>query len=293
MTGVSLPVRRIISIFKLIRIHNAILAGVGIWMGWYLAGPGMDETKIYLASIAGALVCGAGNAVNDFFDIDSDRINHPLRPLPAGEIPPYIAILVGIIYNAAAVVLALLVNVKVTGVVLFAILLLFIYNIKLKRIPFWGNFAVALLGGLTFMTGALVLENFPLWRLPGPLVPAVFAFLFHFGRELVKDVEDFHGDNQAEFRTLASLIPRWSVHLIIALLFTALIALTIIPMVNHWYLKSFNYIVIFFVDLPLLGLIVYLFADGKHSRYKIASNILKVLMLAGLIAFFAGKDAIF
>jgi len=280
----------IVPLLKLIRIHNCILAGVGVWMGWYLAGDAIFTTRIYLSSIAAALVCGAGNAVNDFIDIKIDLVNHPSRPLPAGEIPSYVAILIGIVFNSVAVIMALFVNWKVLTVVIFAIVLLFLYNTILKRLPLWGNISVSLLGGLTFITGALVFDDNRLFILPGPAVPAVFAFLFHFGRELVKDIEDFQGDNQAKYRTLPSIIPRWSIHLIISFLFLALIALTAFPIIYHWYNPAFNYIVIFLVDLPLLALIIYLFVNGRPGRYKVTSNLLKVLMLVGLIAFYLGKN---
>lgn len=281
---------KFVPILRLIRIHNCILAGVGVWMGWYLAGDAVFTTRIYLSSIAAALVCGAGNAINDFLDIKIDLVNHPSRPLPAGELPSYAAILIGVVFNAAAIILAILVNWKVLLVVIFAIILLFFYNIALKRLPLLGNISVSLLGGLTFITGALVFDDNRLFYLPGPVVPAVFAFLFHFGRELVKDLEDFHGDNQAEFRTLPTIIPRWSVHLIISILFIALIILTALPIFWNWYGRVFDYIVVFLVDLPLLGLIIYLFASVRPGRYKVTSELLKALMLAGLIAFYLGKN---
>jgi geranylgeranylglycerol-phosphate geranylgeranyltransferase len=283
-------VSKIVPILKLIRIHNCLLAGVGVWMGWYLAGDAIFTTRIYLSSIAAALVCGAGNAVNDFLDINIDLINHPSRPLPAGELPSYSAVLIGIVFNLAAIILAFFVNWRVFLVVIFAVLLLFLYNTILKRLPLWGNISVSLLGGLTFITGALVFNDNRLFYLPGPAVPAVFAFLFHFGRELVKDLEDFHGDNQADFRTLPTIIPRWSVHLIISILFIALIILTAFPVFYNWYGLIFNYIVVFLVDLPLLILILYLFISGRPGRYKVTSELLKVLMLVGLIAFYLGKN---
>ncbi len=281
---------KIVPIIRLIRIHNCLLAAVGVWMGWYLAGDAIFTTRIYLSSIAAALVCGAGNAINDFIDIKTDLINHPTRPLPAGEIPAYSAILIGIIFNLTAVILAILVNWRVFGIVIFAIVLLFIYNTVLKRLPLLGNISVSLLGGLTFITGALVFNDNRLFYLPGPMVPAVFAFLFHFGRELVKDLQDFDGDSESHFRTLPTVIPRWLVHMIISILFIALIILTAFPIVHNWYGPIFNYIVIFLVDLPLLALILYLFISDRSRRYKVTSELLKALMLVGLIAFYLGKN---
>ena len=72
-----------LALFRLIRVHNALMAGVGVWLGGFLAGMEGGEWRLILASISATLVCGAGNAFNDFKDIEVDRINHPRRPLPA------------------------------------------------------------------------------------------------------------------------------------------------------------------------------------------------------------------
>ncbi len=285
-----LAVFGIIPILRLIRIHNCLIAGVGVWMGWYLAGDVYYEINIYLAALAAAFVCGAGNAFNDLVDIETDRINHPTRPLPNMELPPYIAVLLAIVLNITAIILAAVVNWKVLIVVIFAETLLLAYNVTLKKLPLWGNISVSLLGALTFISGSLIRENPDLLSLPGPMVPAVFAFLFHFGRELVKDVQDQKWDSAASFRTLPSIIHRWLVHIIIGFLFFGVILLTLIPISNNWYASHFNDIVIYLVDLPLALLTIYLFAGKRPERYKVTSNILKVLMLAGLIAFYLGKN---
>ena len=60
------------------------MAGVGVWLGGYLSGLEGGEIRLLLASIAAALVCGAGNALNDYLDIEVDRVNHPGRVLPSG-----------------------------------------------------------------------------------------------------------------------------------------------------------------------------------------------------------------
>lgn len=38
-------------------------------------------------AVAGPLVCGASQAVNDWYDRHVDAINEPGRPIPSGQIP--------------------------------------------------------------------------------------------------------------------------------------------------------------------------------------------------------------
>ncbi len=283
--------RRLFHLLKLIRLHNCLLAGIGVWLGGYLTAAYIHNYHLTLAALAAALVCGAGNAVNDFLDIEADKINHPSRPLPRGDLPLYLAILIAATFNIAALVLAALVNGAVLGVVFFAIILLLAYNFSLKKMPLWGNLAVSLLGGLTFLTGALVYGYAEISALPGPLVPAIFAFLFHFGRELIKDIQDSRGDIRVNLRTLPIIAKRRNIIALVTLVYLLLICLTFIPMWSRWYNMKFNLIVIFLVDWPLLGSVFYLLLSSRAGRFRVVSSILKVLMLLGIIAFFLGKKA--
>lgn len=281
--------RRLFFLLKLIRLHNCLLAGIGVWLGGYLTAAYIHDYKLTLAALAAALVCGAGNAVNDFLDIEADKINHPLRPLPRGDLPLYIAILIAAAFNIAALVLAALINWAVLGVVFIAIIVLLAYNFSLKKMPLWGNLAVSVLGGLTFLAGALVYGHTEILALPGPLVPAIFAFLFHFGRELIKDIQDRRGDSRANFRTLPMIAKRRNIIALITLVYLLLICLTFVPMWSRWYNMTFNLMVIFLVDWPLLGSVFYLLLSSQVRRFRIVSGILKILMILGIIAFFLGK----
>jgi len=283
-------VQVIYSLLKLIRVHNCLLAGVGVWMGWYLTGHNTGKTEALIASLAAALVCGAGNAFNDYIDIEIDRVNHPTRPLPRGDIPPYLAVLTMLVFDIIAVGLSIMVNAAVLLVVIGAVVLLLVYNLNLKKQPLSGNVAVSLLGAATFMVGGLAVNTSNIGMLPGPLVPAVFAFLFHFGRELVKDTADCEGDRRAGFKTLAAMVSQNVMLALIAAVYLILIFLTYIPVYYDWFRPVFNYIVMVGVDLPLLISVLYLLISRNRDRFKNASNILKVLMLIGLIAFLLGRN---
>lgn len=266
------------------------MAGVGVWLGGYLSDISGGNIKIYLASLAAALVCGAGNALNDYLDIEADRLNHPKRPLPKGELPPYLAILTAMVFSVIAVVMASMVNWKVLTVVILSLFLLAAYNFKLKRLPLWGNIAIALLSGATFIVGGFVPSGGPLPMFPNPGVPAVFAFLFHLGREWVKDIADFEGDKRADFRTLPSVMTHDSVLALTSVLYAILIILTIVPMYYGWFRAAYGYIAILLVDFPLAVLIAYLWLTKDKNRFGKGASCLKILMVCGLLAFLFGKN---
>ncbi len=265
------------------------MAGLGVWLGGFLAGIGQYEVELILASIAAALVSGAGNAINDFADIESDKINHPNRPLARGDLPSYSAILIGIVFNIFALILAAFVNVEVLILVIIAQIVLVIYNFGLKRTPVIGNIIVSLLGALTLITGGLAAGMENVFQTPGPIIPAAFAFLIHLGRELIKDFADMEGDRIANYKTLPAILPVPVVLLFVTILFLILIFLTFIPRYYGWYNPAYIYLAVFAVDLPLTVLIFWLWISQNPGRFKIAGSLIKLFMLFGLAAFFFGK----
>ncbi len=264
------------------------MAAIGVWVGWYLAGSG-EWRYAYLASLAVALVCGAGNALNDFLDIDNDRINHPHRPLPQDELNPASALIVFVLFNFIAILLGLMVNAAVTVTIIAGILLLVIYNLLLKRLLFWGNLAVSLLGGATFLVGGLSVSSASLTMIPRPLVPAAFAFLFHLGREILKDTADLEGDRLKGYRTLPSILSPQQARALVALIFGLLILLSMIPVFLQWYRPAYNILTIGLVDIPLIILIIRIFVVKDVDRLNVITGLLKFLMIFGLLAFILGK----
>jgi len=281
--------RTALALLRLIRVHNALLAGVGVWLGGYLAGLTGDEWRLILASISSALVCGAGNAFNDFKDIEVDRVNHPHRPLVAGELQPYQAVLAASILNVAGLIVAGVVGSVFLLLVFVSVSLLFVYNFSLKKKPLWGNLAVAFLGGLTFLAGGIVKAPAAVVEFPGPMVVAGYAFLFHFGRELVKDVADSPGDGNATYRTLPMLISTRAIIGLIMAIYVVLIVGAVLPIFWSWYRPAYAYLVIFGVSLPLAVMLVYLSGSTSERRFARVARALKVLMVVGLLAFYLGR----
>ena len=276
----------IINTFRLIRILNCLLAMAGVLIGARLTP---DSTGYYgpaMASAAAFLACAAGNAVNDIIDRQPDRINHPDRVLVRRALSIRFAIGLAVILNLAAVLLAISVNLAVTIAVAAAIVLLFAYNYGLKRIPLLGNLTVALLGGLTFITGGLALAGANVLALPGPLIPAAFAVLLHLMRELVKDIEDIEGDRESRITTLPQLIGvRPTLYLVVALYF-ALVVLTLAPVLTEWYSLWYELIAIYLIDLPLAGVFIFVLVAADKRRFTICSAALKAGMALGILALF-------
>ncbi|MEW5923889.1 MAG: geranylgeranylglycerol-phosphate geranylgeranyltransferase [Candidatus Zixiibacteriota bacterium] len=283
-------VQKLISILRLIRFHNCLLAGAAVWAGAYMTLIPNEEFKLYLASLAIALSCGAGNAFNDYRDLEADRVNHAKRPLPSGRLLPYIALLTTGVMALFSVVIAIFVSPVFLCAVLALNLLLIFYSMSLKAVPFLGNLAVAAAGASPFIIGAIPSGKAALMMFPGVWIPALFAFLFHLGREIVKDCSDLGGDARGNKKSVPSQFSvKVTLGLVTAIL-GLLVILTIVPIYFKWYNSIFGFIAVLLVDIPLVLATSYLWISKRERKFALVGSFYKLLMLLGLIAFIAGKN---
>jgi len=277
-------VSQIVETLKLIRSVNCLLAAVGVWIGAYLTWFHPVYFGPIVAGLAAFLVCAAGNVVNDLCDVGIDRISHPNRVLVRGGLSVQFARNLAIGLNAAAVILAVAVSWQVTAVAVFTIALLLAYNLRLKRTPLAGNATVALLAGLTFMTGGIAVDPVSAFRLPGPLIPCTFAFFFHLVREIIKDIQDIEGDRGHGINTLPQAVGVSRSLQLALLLFLVLVLLTLVPIARGWFGRSYEILTVYVVDLPLLALLIFLWGFPNRRMLAVTSTALKLGMAIGLLA---------
>lgn len=197
-------------LLRILRPLNLVLSLFGIAVGGILAvgsavfeGPvGMD---LLLAMVSGALVGAASNAYNDIVDADIDRRNRPDRPVASGAVSPETARAVWIGLSVVGMVLGTLVSWGVGAVAFGSVMLLWLYNVRLKGTPGWGNLVVALVIALALVYGALAVGTVT----PTVAVGMGMTFLITLAREVVKDVEDVDGDGAEGARTLAVTRGAW------------------------------------------------------------------------------------
>jgi geranylgeranylglycerol-phosphate geranylgeranyltransferase len=274
----------VLDILRLIRVWNCFLAMAGVWVGAYLTLLVPTYYRSLMAGLAAFLVCAAGNVLNDVLDIEIDRVNRPQRVLVRGALSLRFARILAIALAGTAVAIAIAVNLEVTAIVIIGLLLLAAYNYRLKRIPLISNLTIAVLSGLTFMAGGFSKGSNLALLLPGPLIPATFAVLFHMVREIVKDVEDIEGDSRLGVRTLPQVIGVSKSLLVGLSLFFVLVVLTYIPVIEGWFGRAYQIITVYGVDLPLLALLIFVWGSPTPRMLRVGSIGLKAGMLLGLVA---------
>src|SRR2546422_5517011 len=172
-------------LLRLVRIHNLLLAAAGVLAGgWIALGALQTPNVLALAAVAAVGFGMAGNVLNDIWDQAADRVNRSggERPLATGRVTRGTADLCvagGAVIGLGA---AAFVNGTAVLVGLAAFAVLGLYSPVLKRRGLPGNVAVALLGGLPLIYGALAVGH-----AAAGIVPWILATWIHLVREIVKD----------------------------------------------------------------------------------------------------------
>ncbi len=274
----SIPAEKIKAYIDISRPANGVIAFASVLLGAFLSGGGPILSILYVAAAA-FLILSAGNAINDRCDVEIDRINKPSRPIPSGRLSKREASLFSVICSLIGLSLSFLVNLTATFISLTVIILLFLYAVKLKRTPLLGNAVVAVLTGLTFISGGVAVEK-PF----GALIPAIFAFLFTLGREVVKDIEDVEGDKSAGAKTAPVVWGTRTSAVISAVVMGIVVAVSPIPFLLGIYSWRYMLAVAVGVDTVMIGCIVGILRSPSNAT--LVQRAMKLDIIAGLTAIY-------
>ena len=175
---------------------GVISSGVPVSEKWPVIAAGV--------ALAGPLVCGTSQVVNDWFDRHVDAINEPQRPVPSGRVPGRIALYFAVVWTVLSLLVASLLGAWIFGAAILGLALAWVYSappLRLKQDGWAGCGAVAVCyEGLPWFTGAAVMAGaLPDWRI------LVLAGLYSIGAHGIMTLNDFkavEGDRQMGLRSL-------------------------------------------------------------------------------------------
>jgi len=270
-------------LLDLTRPGNVVAAGVLTATGSFVAaGFGAAALPVAAAVIATVFATAAGNAVNDYFDREVDRVNRPDRPIPRGAVTAR----AGLVFSGAlflgAVVAAVALPLAAIAIAVANLLALVAYTKLFKGLPGVGNVVVAYLTGSTFLFGGAAVG-----RVTDPAVVVLFALaaLATLAREIVKDVEDVAGDRTEGLRTLPIVAGEPTALRVSGVVLGVAVAASAVP----YLMGTFGLVYVVLVlpaDAVMLDAIRRSFADPGVAQRR-----LKRGMFLAAVAFIAGRAA--
>ena len=192
-----------------------------------------DNTILILSGLllAGPLVCGMSQAVNDWCDRHVDAINQPERPIPSGRVSAGWGFFTGIIMSATSIIFAYYLGSLIFFATIIGVLAAWLYSlepIRLKRSAIFGPGVVAICyEGLPWFTGAAIFTI----SLPNKEVLIVLS-LYALGAHGIMTMNDFKatkGDKLLGINSLPVILGRKPATLVACLimLFPQLIVISL------------------------------------------------------------------
>ena len=263
----------------------------------------IGATELLIISLASILIAAAGYSINDYFDLDIDRVNRPSQATLGTYIGRRWAIFWHMALSVAGLGLTLLFSYR-TGNWLplpfnsSAVLLLWFYSTDFKKQPIIGNVVISL---LTAWVVLVLYVSEAGWVLKGVSTPqrayymsiykigilyGAFAFIASVIREAVKDLEDMPGDARHGCRTMPILWGVRSAKVFISVwmivLFFALFALAVYVLMLDW--RLFALYIALAIMWPLWHSFRLLLKARETRDFTRMSLLLKWVMLDGILS---------
>lgn len=215
-------------IAQLIRLDLSIAAAICVVAGEILALSGLPTLKEALVGFScGFFISASALILNDYFDIESDKINMPNRPLPSGIVSKSEIIYLTIFTTIMGLFSALLLGTYVLVIGIIFWFIGFLYNWKLKRTGLMGNIMVASSVAITFIIGGITVGNpwnVTVWSF------GLMAFLVDLGEEISADAMDLEGDKLQNSKSIAIIWGRKAALKLSSLLFGLVILVSFFPL---------------------------------------------------------------
>lgn len=196
--------RDVIELFKPITWFPPMWA---FMCGAVSSGAGLDGRWLFVLGgvlLAGPLVCGTSQVVNDWFDRHVDAINEPDRPIPSGRVAGRWALYIAIIATGVSALVGWLLGPIVFVAALVGLALAWAYSAPPFRFKTSGWTGPAVVGltyeGLSWFTGAAVM----LGAMPSNEVLIVLV-LYSLGAHGIMTLNDFkavEGDRETGLKSL-------------------------------------------------------------------------------------------
>jgi 4-hydroxybenzoate polyprenyltransferase len=261
--------------------------------------------------LSSVFIAAAGYIINDYFDLNIDRVNKPDKLVVEKIIKRRWAIVWHLVLSLIGFAISTWVCLKIldwhtiltAAINLLCVFALWLYSTTYKRRLLIGNILISLLTAWTILI--LYLINMRSWFMVKvmyqtkynyevastklfkyAIVYAGFAFIISLIREVIKDMEDMEGDEKYGCKTMpiAWGIPATKVFTAVWLIVLAgaLVIIQVYALYLHWW-WSVLYSVLTII-LPLLWILRKLYKAKVAADYHMLSTAVKLVMLAGILS---------
>jgi 4-hydroxybenzoate polyprenyltransferase len=303
----------IVAFFRLIRSLNLLFIVLTQYLFQYfiivpifrkhgLSLP-VNDWEFALLSLSSVLIAAAGYIINDYFDLNIDRINKPQKLVVEKHIKRRWAIIWHWVLSFIGVIIGFFLGWRLhawwLGLAnLGCVAALWFYSTVFKKRLLSGNIIISLLTAwvvmvVGFLSHYIVMNEAERFAgidrskiLRFTFLYAGFAFIISLIREVVKDIEDMDGDAKYGCNTMPII---WGVRVSkvfaatwMVVLIGALLIVTAYVLQMGWWIPAVYCLLLIIV--PLLQLLRRLRVAVTIKEFHYISSLIKVVMFTGILS---------
>lgn len=255
-----------------------------------------------LLSFSSVLIAAAGYIINDYFDLNIDRVNKPEKMVVEKHIKRRSTIIWHWVLSVAGLIIGCYVSWRLRNFIIVTshvacIALLWFYSTTFKKKLLIGNIIISLLTAWVILI--LYVCEFRLNIFSDPInrqalsrifkfaiLYAGFAFIISLIREVVKDIEDRDGDAKYKCRTMPIV---WGINVSKVFVATWLVVLIASLIVVQFYILQYSWwwsilYCVLLIIIPLIIILRNLYQAVTVSDYHKLSTLIKLVMLSGILS---------
>ena len=307
----------VIAFLRLMRWPNLAFIAITQWLFYFCVIESLQAEKtsslqpsqhllFYLLMTASVLIAAGGYIINDYFDMHIDAVNKPDKVVVDKVVKRRWAILWHLVFSFSGVLLSLYISYKTgTWIIvianIFCVLLLWFYSTTFKKKLLSGNIIISALTAwviivVYFFAGAAII-NYNGWHIGKysfdikklykfTILYAGFAFIVSLIREVVKDLEDMHGDARYQCKTMPIEwgVPATKVFAAVWIIVccAALAIVQLYAWQSGWWFSAVYCIIL--IILPFIYILRELYKAVIPADYHRLSSYIKVVMLTGILS---------
>ncbi|AZJ32536.1 MULTISPECIES: geranylgeranylglycerol-phosphate geranylgeranyltransferase [Tenacibaculum] len=276
---------KIFSLLSVIRGYNILvliaaqyLAAIFIFSDAKSVKPVVFDWHLLYLVIATVCVVASGYIINNFYDKKADIINRPIKTGLDSYVKQETKLTLYFTLNFIGFFFGWLVSWRAAFFFSVYIFGIWFYSHKLKKHPLIGLITATVLTILPFFVIFVHYKNFS----KVIFIHAIFLFLVIMIRELMKDLENIKGAIANNYNTFPVKYGERNTKKLIILL----MVLTLVPIGVLFNYPAIEYMKYYFylAAITLIFVGFYTWESTKNNQYRLAHNILKVLLLIGVFS---------
>ncbi|MDP3313480.1 geranylgeranylglycerol-phosphate geranylgeranyltransferase [Lutibacter sp.] len=276
---------KLLSLFSVVRGYNIFLIVIAQYLASiFIFAPERSlrnvllDLNLYFIVLATLCVVAAGYIINNFYDVETDKINRPLKSKIDAIVSQKFKLQFYFFLNFLGFIFGLVVSWRAALFYSVYIFSIWFYSHKLKKYPLTGLFSAAILTILPFFAVFVYFKNFS----EIVFTHAAFLFFMLLIRELIKDLQRIKGDFIQNYQTIAV---KYGEHFT-KILISILVILTFNPiyfLLKYPEIGGMRYY--FYGSILLLSVFAVLLWFSTNKRHYVLLHILiKIIILTGVLS---------